>query len=72
MRQIIGAILILAGAGLFLRGYVLEQSLRGATQRLGAHVHAAWSGRLPVTPAMECMLAGGLLVAGGAGAVLKK
>ena len=72
MRRIIGVVLILAGAGLFLRGYVLQQSVRGTAQRLRANVRAAWSGRLPVTPALASMLGGGLLVAGGAVAVLKK
>ncbi|HTQ31804.1 MAG TPA: DUF3185 family protein [Opitutaceae bacterium] len=72
MRRTIGLVLILAGAALFFRGYVLRQSVRGAAQKLGADVRAAWNGQPPLTPAAYCMIGGGLLMAGGAVATLKK
>jgi hypothetical protein len=72
MRKATGLLLLLAGVGLFLHGYVLARSVRGATQKLGADVHAVWSGATPITPAMYFMLIGGLLVAAGAAGVLKK
>ena len=72
MRRIIGLLVILIGVGIFIQGYVLAHSMRGAAQKLGANMRAVWSGRAPLTPAMSCMIGGGFLVAAGTLTVFKK
>ncbi len=72
MRLVNALVLLLAGSGLFWHGYELSHSVRGAVQKLGAQVHGTLHNELDVTTATWFMIAGGVLIAGGTAALLKR